>query len=178
MKKLFEKIVSPLASDPRAEVDAIRRRIELLAREREHMDAMPLPPAEAEDAFAAFLDANLDRAGLVDLVGNFGSDRGAHAWPSVNAANGHALVFGLLVLIGRDQLVAEYGKIIRDAYDGRQSASVEEKREMLSRLDEEVDRLSRQEEAIIRSAETRGITIPRRPDAPPAVVLAYDEALK
>lgn len=177
MRKLFGKASVTVLGDSPADVERIRGQIAALVEERGRIEALPRPPEEALDSFKAYLDAAADRADILGFAEAF-KWATARSWPTTVERAPGLMLLGMMATCFRDQMLETIGGMIRDVYDGKQSASREEQAEMLARVDADLDALCRTEEATIRAIEARGIDIARRADAPPAVVLAYDSDLE
>lgn len=176
MRKLLAAFKSASAISA-ADVETVRERIIAATEERKRIEAMRRPPGETIDEFGRWLDGlvvSLDPDALVD---RFCWGSGARGWPQINERSGPIYALGLLALGNRDALVTAMSKAIATRYEGLAHASAEEQARMLAETDAEILRLCKQEEATIRAAEAAGVPIARREDAPPAVVLSFDEDL-
>lgn len=175
MKKILKAL--GVSATPARDVEQIRSEIDRLMDERKDAEAMPRPPAEAIQEFSRFVDHMVEQARLHDDVSKFSWGRGVHTWPIISDTGGVMRLYGLFALTCREAIIAEMTKVINDSYEGRRSATAEEKAEIIRAIDDEVTRLSREEESLIRAAERDGIVIDRREDAPPEIVLAFDADL-
>lgn len=177
MKKLFQKAATVFSGDPRTEVEGIRSSIQLLADDRTRTEALPRPLEEAMAQFEAYLDEHENRADLWEFASKFrwGS---AHAWPTaVERAPGETLL-AIMAMCFRDTMVEKFRELMTGIYEGQQTATREEQIALLANIDAEIQKLCHREERAIRQAAALGITIPRREDAPPAVVLLSDADLE
>lgn len=156
------------------QLDALRDRITILTDERVSVDNWPAP---FDDAVAS-LDAWLDGIGFGQTVNVAGFTTGsANDHPIISDRAAGLMAIGLLVAASRDRVRAVLVDELRAFYDGRESGSRSEKAAKLRDIDAELLMLEREEERLIREAETAGIAVLRRENASPSIVLAYDADL-
>lgn len=158
----------------KAELITLRKDMAKLTRQREDVEAAPVPKAEALTAVSHWLDELEERhmpSPGAFTTGHVG-DR-----PSLKTADGSPLA-GLFAAACRELILKTLDDHLDDYYENRPSLSSEQKRQQLAKLDADILRLARLEESAIREAEAAGLPIRRREDAEPAIVLLTDEALR
>lgn len=175
MKKLLSAFKSAPAISA-ADVETVRERIVALTEERARIEALPRPPEETLERLEAFLDECVDRADLSYFTGKFRWGT-ASSLPVLNAEGGAILALALISYCCRDVVMSRLGEIVADQFEGKQFATAEEQARLLAEADAEILQLSKAEERAIRAAEAAGVSIARREDAMPAVVLSFDEDL-
>lgn len=168
------------------EVSRLRLDIDRCREEIEWLDSAPIPPdelkarvAEQCQTFAGRFDGSRHLAALAYpnggrqelqsmLTGSARVHVGGQAVVSVDTELGPLLAW----LMG-DAMVARLHAAI-DGADYRPGPPMAERPARIAALKDEMLKLEQREEAIICQAEELGISIPRRPDADPVAVLAYD----
>jgi len=158
----------------RARVDALRRQIADLSRERAEIEAAPPPPEERRAALEACIAAIGARwRPTVDpLSGHIGE---LAAPDLVAGISTESALEGLLArLLGPalvDLLVEEIDRAPEGRAPGLPSAARPAK---LAELEARIFALECEEERLIEEAEAAGITIERRADADPCAVLGLE----
>ncbi len=174
------KFKNPLARaqsvmDIGSEVAALREQIVLLIDERERVEGLPRPFDEAMQQVDAWLDSLEEAANLSVSGFTTGSSQN---WPLIHKENAHFKLAGLLVAGCREAIRQSMVDRLSDWYETKDTATLDERNRRLADIEADIDRLCRREEGLIREGEAQGLKLFRREDAPPAVVLAFDEDLK
>jgi hypothetical protein len=168
------------------EVSRLRHEIDRCREEIEWMASAPIPPdelkarvAEQCQTLAARFDGSRHLAALAYPNGGVNELREMLTGSTRVNVGGQVIVpvdteFGpLLAWLMGDVMVSRLHAEI-DGMDYRPGPPMEERPARIVALKDEMLKLEQREEAIICQAEGMGVFIPRRPDADPAVVLAYD----
>jgi hypothetical protein len=186
------KQAAPTASDRRADTEArlaeLRAEIERQREAMERADHGLLPPAEFAEAIGQWVDAQARQfedgeiwQGLNALaVPRPRYDRVSLLRPPVRGAGAanpavvaQADATGLLAWLLKDTIKARAAEFIHQRhYQAGPPAS--ERADLRREAQAELDKLERQEEAIIEQAEAAGMTLPRRVDARPEIVLSLE----
>lgn len=169
-----------------SDVDALRERRQHLLSEREGLAAAPVPADEARARIREYIALKADearslmRARCVSptepawkphwVPGEPGNHGDAYQDVLIREPLGFFAICGLGDAIERGIIETMCG----DAGDAKAVASPERERR-LAAIDAELADLEAAEETILRQGEEIGLTIGRRPDADPAVLLAPDD---
>ncbi len=155
----------------------IRDKIAKIQADIDGLAAQPLPPADALKRLDTWIhdqSARFDPASAARSFTTAGAPLGKVLETHGGGTGGTSVAVDLAPII-----CAMFGPEIRrrmaTAIDDQATApgpSLAERPEYLERWNAELEHLEREEEAIIRSAETAGERLARRADAPVAVVLA------
>jgi hypothetical protein len=167
-----------VVSDIRGEIEKSKARLAAVR-------ALPLPPDQAKAAASRWLD---DQTGGAFSPSAFAA--GGDAEPQLSgyvnegATDAPRLArvalpgaFSLLAAAMRPALLEFMNAQIDQWYKGRNHADAVQKAAMAGEIDAEILALERQEEIATRAAERAGVTIARRGDARPEIVIASDDAL-
>lgn len=156
------------------QLDTLRDRITILTDERVTVENWPLP---FDDAVGS-LDAWLNSIGFGQTVNVAGFTSGSfNDHPVISDRAAGLMAMGLLVAASKDKVRTVLIDELRTFYANRQSGTRTEKAAKLREIDAELLMLEREEERLIREAEAANISVLRRENAPPAIVLAFDEDL-
>lgn len=149
----------------------VRAEISALTQELSAVKAAPLPVADLKSAVRNYV-ADLATKGAPSISSARGSLRvdwaRADTWDSPTSSQRLAAT---LAWLDPGQMVKRLEASIDARPESATALSAPEKARRLDQLTADLDRLSRQEEAIIEAAASDGITVMRRPNALPQAVL-------
>ena len=171
--ELVEPQLQP-GEDSRDAVARCRQTLAELRADRHCIASAPLPAASAKEAARRAVEAMAERGRpYVDAL----LEGGAIDWP--DAPRGEdplPAMRDLVAWLNRNALIDALDREI-DEVAGDQSEALEpaEKRETLLRINDEILRCEREEEALIVEAEAAGTPIQRRLDASPLALLEVEE---
>lgn len=168
-------------------LDQIRAQIDAKGDEIEALRTAPRPVSDAIAAFDQWADrvatAAVDRAGISYMLGPEG--KGDIRLPSYrapgettpNLTGSVEVLLGLLILTGRDKLRAVIEGQLADLAAGRETLDAEQRIERIASAEADLRGLHLVEEKLVRTMLDSGLSVTRRADVPPLVLLAADASL-
>lgn len=172
---------------PEADITKLRETRAALLAELEGLDGAELPPDEWRSRAHAWLDRMAEQGESLFAYGLRGARSTEYHQPRVNALEiavargGHALAsvdlgaFAALLL--RDALRDRIDRTIAaESYD--YGLPLAERPRRRAKLEDQIHAIEVREELLIRAAQGDGVTIQRRADAKPELVLAWQDELE
>jgi hypothetical protein len=177
-----------MAVDFNKKVDESRVEIERIREQIEWVKTSPLPKSDLKPIVAEMVKAQLSTADYLNAEFRGLADpdikERAQAWRQLFTARSAVHVAGadptipvplanLLCWLAGDDLVRWMDAKV-EAMEYVPGPAMAERRQLLSDLRKELEKLEREEERLITEAEAAGVFIPRRFDATPEIVLGFN----
>lgn len=159
----------------KADIESLRGEIADRRSDLSTIEAMAVPPEAAKASKEAWLDSLIERG--MFPVSCFSTGR-ASSWPIIHQDNAARIIPALMAAAMREQLSAYLDAAIEDDYEGRLFGSDAEREQRLAETHADIRMLEIAEERLIRAAEAAGLSILRRGDANPEIVIAADGELE
>ncbi|QCL72138.1 MULTISPECIES: hypothetical protein [Agrobacterium] len=153
-------------------LENIRSQVEDLKAERDAIERMPVDEATAHRRAEMWVSSAVTHAmERAPSPSRFATDPGRWRLP------GFDVLADALVAYQGDVLASAMKQEISEIYQSEKGLTDAERAKRLADLDQSLLNAELSEEALIREAETSGITVNRRADADPRAVLAHQDAL-
>jgi hypothetical protein len=170
----MKKTVAELNRDYFVDLTALRENREDLLKERQAVENALLPKASAMKAVDEWLD-DIEEQGELKVSGFAIGSPGD--WPMMRGQIGVMWLAALLVGINRKAIREHVAALVDEYYLPRVSCTAAEKAARLAEIDGRLLELEIVEERLVRQGEAIGLSVLRREDADPAVVIARYEDL-
>ena len=158
----------------KSDIESLRAQIAARRSDLAAIEAMAVPPEAAKASKEAWLDSLIERG--MFPVSCFSTGR-ASSWPIIHQDNAARLLPALMAAAMREQLSAYLDAAIEDDYEGRLFGTEAEREQRLAETHADIRLLEVAEERLIRAAEAAGLSILRRDEANPEIVIAHDSEL-
>lgn len=170
----LKKTVAELNADFFADLTALRDNREDLLEERQAVENSLLPQDDTMKAVDSWLD-EIERQGELPVGGFAAGSAGDH--PRLYGPGAVMWLAALIIGINRKAVREHIADLVGEYYLPRLSCTAAEKASRLAAIDAQIRELEVREEALVRQGEAIGLSVLRREDADPAVVVARDEDL-
>lgn len=153
-------------------VGGIRKRIEELQAEREHLDSAPVTEAEALQRVDDVVERLGARAREKLTGGSFFTPRGGQLDGLFYLTTSPEEV---TALFAPDTMRAALRAYVVERAEGLDTLPLADRAKRLAEIDAAIFAAEIEEEGVIETSEDMGLPIARRPDANPAVVLGWQD---
>lgn len=158
-----------------AEIEQLRQEITKKKSTIHGIEEAHVPADAALQRFESYLDAKIEGCGFEYAVRGFWSPHGARETPpyifQAKQWTETVDVDSALCYLFRDQILAKFQVVMADQI--KPGLPPKERRDMVAKLKRELLELEKAEEATICEAADLGVSIDRRPDVRPEVVLEW-----